>query len=143
MLTANRSTLMRDGKQFDYGLKAQTNPTKIYQGSVVQLNGNHVEKAAGATGKRYVGITLLEATSGASDGAVKVPVRRRVAAKLKTASGGRHDAAGALGVGDTAYLEDDETVTKQNEVAAANTVDRSELGEVLAVDTDGVWVWIE
>ena len=126
-LTGNTSTLMRDGKQFEYGVEANA---VIYQGAVVQQNGNNVEKGAKAASKKYVGIALEQVTGSATDGEVKVNVRRRVAAKLKVASGR------SLALGATAYLEDDETVHDQD-------TGRSALGDVVAVDTDGVWVWIE
>ena len=141
-LSANKSTLLRDGMQFEYGVKANA---AIYQGALVQLNGNHVEKAAGATGKTYVGIAIEQVTGGSSDGDEKVAVRRRTAARFKQATGGRHasETAGTLTIGATAYVEDDETVTGINDVAVDNTVDRSELGKVVDVEDDGVWVYIE
>lgn len=126
-LTENKSTLMRDGKQFEYPVKANA---AAFQGAVAQLDGNNVEKGAKAANKTYVGIFIEQVAGGATDGAVKANVRRRVAAKFKTVSG----QVPALGA--TAYLEDDETV---HDTATG----RSALGPVVAVDTDGVWVWIE
>ena len=126
-LTENKSTLMRDGKQFEYPVKANAT---AFQGAVAQLNGNNVEKAVKAANKKYVGLFLEQVKGGATDGAVKTNVRRRVAAKFKTVTGQ------VPGLGDTAYLEDDETV---HDTASG----RSSLGTVVAVDTDGVWVWIE
>ena len=126
-LSKNQSTLLRDGRQFEYGVKATA---VIYQGALVQANGNHVEKAAKASGKIYLGIAQEKVTGGAADGDEKVSVRRRVAAKLKVATGR------TLALGAAAYVVDDETVTDQSSGA-------TELGKVVAVETDGVWVYIE
>lgn len=139
-LSRNTDVPQRDGLSFRYGLKAQSAATKIYLGSVVQLNGNYIEKAAAGANRNYVGIIQEEATSGDSDGDVKATVRRRVAVKFKTITTGRN-AVPALGA--TAYLHDDETVTGVNDIGTAGTVDRSALGEVVQVDSDGVWVFIE
>lgn len=136
-LSANKSPLLRDRMQFEYGVKANA---KVFQGAIVQANGNHVEKAAGAASKKYRGVALLPATGGSTDGAVKVTVRRQVAVFMKHAAvAGR---VTQLAIGDTAYLEDDETVTSINDVRTKNTVDRSALGEVVDVATGGVWVWV-
>lgn len=136
-LTGNKSTLTRDGRQFEYGVAANA---AIFQGALVQFNGDNVEKAAGAAGKKYGGIAQDQATGSATAGDVKVSCRRRVAAFFKHAAvAGR---VTQLGIGDTAYVEDDETVTSIDDVDTANTVDRSALGEVLAVESGGVWVWV-
>ena len=125
-LTANKGTLLRDGAQFEYGVKANVT---IFAGALVQANGNHCEKAAKASGKQFLGIAQEKVTGGSADGDETVTVRRRVAAKFKTV------ASQVPGLGATAYVEDDETV---HDTASG----RSALGEVVAVDTDGVWVFI-
>jgi len=127
-LTANQSTLMRDGKQFEYGVKSGA--TKIYQGALVQANGNYAEPAAKAQSKTFLGIALLEASAGTSDGDNKVTCRRQIAAKFKTVTGN----VPALNA--TAYVEDDQTVH-------SSSSGRSALGKVVAVESDGVWVLIE
>ena len=127
-LTANQSTLLRDGKQFEYGVKSGA--SKIYQGALVQANGNFAEPAAKAASKTFLGIALLDAVAGASDGANKVTCRRRVAAKFKTVSGQ------VPGLNATAYVEDDQTV---HDTATG----RSALGKVVDVESDGVWVFID
>jgi len=126
-LTENQSTLLRDGRQFAYGVKANA---AIHQGALVEASGNHVQKAAAGQNKIYPGVALEQATGGAADGDVAVNVRRRCAAKFKVASGR------SLGLGATAYVVDDDTVTDQSAGATA-------LGETVAVETDGVWVYIE
>ena len=139
-LTGNTSTPLRDGKQFQYGVKAGVS---IHQGALLQLNGGYVEKAAGVAGKKYVGIAMEPAKGGSADGDAKVLVRRRVAVGLKqhpllTARSERD-----LVVGDTANVEDDETVRLLNDVASDGSVDRSPLGDVVAVDSGRVWVFVE
>ena len=126
-LSANQSTLLRDGRQFEYGVKANA---EIYQGALVMIDGNNVEKATKAANKKFAGIALEQVTGSSTAGEVKVNVRRRCAAKFKTV------ASQVPGLGDTAYVEDDQTV---HDTASG----RSALGPVVAVETDGVWVYIE
>ena len=137
MLSANQSTPLRDGKQFEYGVKANA---QIYGGGLVEANGNHVQRASAGAGKTYHGVAQEGAAGGAADGDVKVLVQRRLAAKFKTIETGRNTVPG---LGATAYVHDDETVTGTNDVAGANVVDRSALGKVVAVEDDGVWVFFE
>ncbi|MYE14556.1 MAG: hypothetical protein F4X99_23435 [Gammaproteobacteria bacterium] len=61
---------------------------------------------------------------------------------VRAGGGARGAPSSTPSIGDKAYVEDDETVVGHNDVGTANTVDRSELGEVEVVDTDGVWVWV-
>ena len=126
-LSANKSTLLRDGHQFKYGVKANA---EIHQGALTMIDGSNVEKATKAANKKFAGIAIEPATGSSTAGDVEVTVRRRVAAKFKTVDGQ------VPGLGDTAYVEDDETV---HDTASG----RSALGEVVAVESDGVWVFIE
>ena len=126
-LTANKGTLLRDGGQFEYGVKAAA---VVYQGALAEASGNYAKKAEKAAGKRFLGIAQNNVTGGAADGDEKVTVRRRIAAQFKTVSG----QVPALGA--TAYCEDDETVHD-------DASGRSAVGPVVAVESDGVWVWID
>ena len=126
-LTANQSTLMRDGGQFVHGVKASAT---VYQGALLEANGNYVQAATKAASKSYVGIALEGATGGSADGDVEIEVRRRVAVKFKTVSGS------VPGLGATAYCEDDQT-------GHDTSTGRSAVGTVVAVESDGVWVFVE
>ena len=143
-LTANKGTLLRDGAQFEYDVKANA---EIYGGALVELSGNAIKKAEAGTGKQYRGILQSQekVTGGAADGDVKVTARRRGLAKFNVRAGGwdRGASSSTPSLGDTAYVDDDETVVGHNNVATSNTVDRSALGEVEVIDADGVWVWVE
>ena len=126
-LTANKGTLLRDGRQFEYGVKAGA---AIFAGALCEASGNYAKKAEKGANKHNLGIAQRKVTGGAADGDEKVTVRRRIAAKFKVVAGN----IPALGA--QAYVEDDETVH-------SDATGRTALGETLAVESDGVWVWVE
>lgn len=133
-LTQDRNTPLKDAELISFLVAATT---KIYAGSLVVAN------ASGYAAPGSVATTLtalgraeeqVDNTAGAN-GAKSVNVRRCKA--FKFANHGA-DLVVQADVGKTCYIVDDQTVAKTN-----GTSTRSAAGKVLAVEADGVWVYIE
>ncbi|MDE2667547.1 MAG: hypothetical protein OXI69_15510 [Acidobacteriota bacterium] len=128
-LKADRNTPYRDGSLVTYKVAAGA---KIFAGSMVSLDGGYAKAMVKEADKALAGrAEEFVDNTGGSAGDKMVLVRRGVAFKWANAA-----AAGAIkqaDVGAKAYAVDDQTVTKT--AAGATSV-----GEVLEVDSDGVWV---
>ena len=116
-----------------YKLKANA---QVYQGGlvVVATATGYAEAGRKAGNLKTVGIAIESAKGGAADGDESVTVRRGIVAQFDNSDGGAAVVQGD--VGKTAYLTDDQTVTK----TAAGS---SAVGEIVALDSDGVWVKID
>jgi hypothetical protein len=132
-LTQDRNTPMKDGELIPFAVAAAA---KIYAGSLVVANAN----GYAAPGSAAVGLTALgraeeqvDNTAGAN-GAKSVNVRRGKAFKFTNHGA---DLVTQAEVGKTCYIVDDQTVAKTD-----GTATRSAAGKVLAVEADGVWVFI-
>lgn len=129
-LTAPRNTPARIGEVFDFPVKASTT---VHQGSLVVLNAGYAAPGTAATGLVAIGRAEESATA-VSAGDALVRVRRGVFKFANSASG---DLIAQADVGADCYIVDDATVAKTN---GTNT--RSRAGQIVAVDSDGVWVQI-
>lgn len=129
----NRTT--REGVFVSAGVKASS---VIYAGSVVVLLAGVAIAGRAATTRAELstmivaGVAAGAVTGGAADGDETVTIDRRPA-KLANSSSG--DALTAADIGSLCFLADDNTVAKTIGGGA-----RPIAGEVMAVDTDGVWV---
>lgn len=133
-LSADRNTVKRDGKNFEFPVKAAT---LIYAGAVVCINASGLAIAGAATfGLKTVGIAKERAdnTDGAN-GDIRVKVERGV---YRLANSASTDAIALADVGRRCYLVDDQTVAKTDNLGA-----RPVAGIVEDVDSAGVWVRIE
>lgn len=131
-LTADRNTPMKDGELIAVPIAANV---KIFAGALVAANATgYATPGATATTLTYLGRAeeSVDNTGGAA-GAKTVMVRRGKAFKFKNSAG---DAVTQAELGKTCYIVDDETVSKSN--AGGNT--QSAAGEVIGIETDGVWV---
>lgn len=130
-LTADRNTQMKDGELIAVPVAAAM---KIFAGSLVAANATgFATPGAVATTLTYLGRAegAVDNTAGA-DGAVSVLVRRGKAFKFANSAA---DAVTQASLGKVCYIEDDQTVS-----ATSNAGTRSAAGNVVGVDTDGVWV---
>lgn len=125
-LTKDRRTEKRDGIDFAYPVAASK---KIWSGALVVLDtSGNAEPGTTATGKKAVGRAdeLADNSSGAA-AAINALVRAGV---FRWANG---DTITKAHIGDTAYVVDDQTVSK----ASAG---KSSAGIIIDVDSEGVWV---
>ncbi len=130
-LAADRNTPMKDGELIS--VPVATN-VKIYAGALVAANATgYATPGAVATTLTYLGRAEEQVdNTGGADAAKKVLVRRNKAFKFKNTAA---DLVTQADLGKTCYIVDDETVAKTN-----GTSTRSAAGQVVGVETDGVWV---
>lgn len=123
--TRNEDRPHRDGAIVG-AVPAQAN-VHIYQGALVEIDGNGRVKPAAAGGdKAYFGIALDECDNNpGTAGQRSVDVRRRGAVRMQK--------SGTAVVGKRAYVVDDQTVTDDD-------AGRSAAGIIIDADDDGVWV---
>ncbi len=129
-LTAARNTPARAGEIFDFPVKAATT---VHQGSLVVLNAGYAAPGTAATGLVAVGRAAESATA-VSAGDALVRVERGVFKYANSAAG---DLIAQADAGVDCYIVDDQTVAKTN-----GTGTRSRAGQIVAVDSDGVWVQV-
>lgn len=109
--------------------------TKIYAGSIVVLNAGYAAPASSALGLVAVGKALATAdNSSGSDGDISVEVQLGAFHFENSSSS---DAIAQANVGSYCYLADDQTVA-----LTSNTGARSLAGQILSIDSAGVWVLI-
>lgn len=131
-LTGPRATPSEEGVRRRMPVKGGV---KIYQGSLVVLDGGYAKP--GVVGAGLVAVGRAEQTVDAvqaADGALTIDVERGVFKWANAAA----DAVTAAEVGKTAFVYDDATVAKTDGGQGA----RSAAGTVFQVDADGVWVMI-
>ena len=129
-LTKDRNTLVRDGIIGSHPVAAAA---IIYAGAIVCLDaaGNAVP---GSTATTLTAIGRAEAradNAGGAAGDINVEVRKGV---FKYANDGV-DTIDRTHIGATAYIVDDQTVAAND-----GTGTRSAAGQIVQVDSDGVWV---
>ena len=129
-LTADRQTPYREGNLVTYPMAAAA---RIYGGGMVSIDGGYAKAMVKEADKRFSGRAeeSVDNSSGVA-GAKTVQVRRGVAFRW-TNSAVAADTIAQANVGAKAYALDDQTVSK---VAGG----ASEVGEILEVDSEGVWV---
>ena len=129
-LTADRQTPYREGNLVTYPMAAAA---KIYGGGMVSIDGGYTKAMVKEADKLFAGRAeeSVDNSSGVA-GAKTVQVRRGVAFRWAN-SNVAADTIAQANVGAKAYALDDQTVSK---VAAGAT----EVGEILEVDSEGVWV---
>jgi len=130
-LAADRDTPVRDGVYLEDPVAAGK---IIYTGALVVLSATgYAEPGATATGLLARGRAEEQIDNSAgADGDVSVRVRRGIFRFDNDSSIDRTHITG------TAYIVDDQTVA-----ATDGTGTRSAAGEIVDVDSDGVWVWIK
>jgi hypothetical protein len=133
-LTTDRLTPSRDANYADYPVRANT---IIYSGALVALitsgagAGNAVP-ASDAANRVILGVAQARAdNSQGTDGAMRVVVAFNRAFKFNLSGG-----AAPGDIGRCVYAVDDNTVSLS---PGANGV---KVGKLIAIDTDGVWVYI-
>lgn len=125
-LTKDRLTDMRVGNQFEYPSAAAV---KSYTGALICLDSaGNAKPGVTGTGLKAVGRCeeLADNSSGAA-AAINVKVRAGVF------RWGNGDSIDKINIGDTAYIVDDQTVSKAN-------ASQSAAGIIVDVDSVGVWV---
>ena len=133
-LTAERNTKRRTGDRLSLGIAANK---KIFAGSLVarDASGN---ATPGATATTLLGMgramETVDNTGGLAD-ALQVPIEKGVFHFANSVG----DPAAKADIGNTCYIEDDQTVSKTN--AGGNT--QSVAGIIEDVDASGVWVRFE
>lgn len=107
--------------------------TKIYAGSIVALNAGYAAPAASGLGLVAVGkaLSTVDNSTGA-DGDLSVEVLLGVFRFENSTAG---DAIAQANVGSVCYLADDQTVALTSNAGA-----RSAAGQILGLDSSGVWV---
>lgn len=133
-LTKDRNTKRRDAKVFSDPVAATT---KIYAGSLVCINASgYAVPGSTSTALKARGVAQeqVDNSTGAA-GDKRVETNRGCFPFANSASA---DEITRADIGATAYIVDDQTVAKTN-----GTSTRSAAGKVLAVESDGVWVYIE
>jgi hypothetical protein len=130
-LTADRNTQRRTGDRLSLGIAANK---KIFAGSLVARDaaGNATPGAAATT---LIGVGRAAETvdnTGGAAGALQVPIDKGTFHFANSAG----DPITVADIGNTCYIEDDETVSKTN--AGGNT--QSVAGTIYDVDANGVWV---
>ncbi len=131
-LAAARNTQERQGDVLGFPVGAAK---KIYQGSLVVLDGGYAEP--GNVDTDLIAVGRAEETvdnSAGSAGDLNVLVRRGTFKFANSASG---DLIAQTDVGADCYIVDDATVAKTN-----GSSTRSRAGKIVAVDSDGVWVQV-
>lgn len=129
-LSADRNTPRRDGDLVDDPVASGA---EIFAGALVALNSSGYA-APGSTATGLVARGRAEAyvdNSGGADGDTTVPVRRGVFRWVNDGT----DTVDRSHIGGQAYIVDDQTVA-----ATDGSGTRSAAGEIVDVDSDGVWV---
>lgn len=127
-LTADRNTPRRTGDLFSLPAAAAK---KFYAGAIAARDaaGN---ATPGATAADILGVgrvaETVDNTNGAA-GAVQVPIEKGIF-RFKNSAG---DPITRADIGNSCYIEDDETVSKTD-------VNQSVAGLIFDVDAEGVWV---
>lgn len=133
-LTADRNTPKKESKLLGFQVAANA---KIFAGALVAANATGFAVPGGvATTLTALGRaeSYVDNTGGA-DGAKTVQVARQESFKFVNHGA---DLVTQADIGKSCYIVDDQTVAKTNGGAT-----RSVAGKVLAVEADGVWVFIE
>lgn len=134
-LAASRPTVKRSGELMCLPVKAGA---QIYQGGIVMLLSGVAIAARAATTRaelsnmQVVGIAKADALGGATDGAVTVEVEVGIQRVANSTSG---DAIALGDRGQMAFVADDQAVAKTIGGGA-----RAIAGEIVSVDSNGVWV---
>ena len=130
-LSADRTIVRREGMTFTFPVAASVT---CYQGGLAVLDSSgNVKPGVTATGLIPVGVfTAKVDNASGSAGALDADVRPGIFRFVNSAGG---DEITAAEVGDTCYLVDDQTVSKTN-----GSSTRSAAGQIVDVDTTGVWV---
>ena len=127
-LNKDRNTPVRSNQTVPYPAAASQ---KFYAGALACINASgYLTPGATATTLKAAGrVEEAVDNSAGADGAVNVIVRRGC---FKFANNGSVTLAHTLG---TAYIVDDQTVAPDN-----GTSTRSIAGQIIEVESDGVWV---
>ena len=125
VMTADRDTHEREGKEFSYPMAATTH---LYAGQLIVLNAlGNAEAATAAASKLCVGRAAEEVNNTGGIAAKYIKVKAGV---FKWANSG---AMTKTSIGSTVYIHDDQTVK-------ANGVGTSPAGIMVDIEADGVWV---
>ena len=128
---AERNTPWKGGELISLLVAASTT---IEAGKMVSVNsGGYAIPAADTASTIVVGVAQESVVNSGANGAASVVVRRLKAFKFANGT----TAVTQAGVGGNVVVQDAQTVT----TAAAATNDIV-AGKCLAVESDGVWVWI-
>ncbi len=128
---AERNTPWKDGELISLPVATSTT---IEAGKIVSVNsGGYAIPAADTASTIVVGVAQKSVVNAGANGAASVVVRRLKAFKFANGT----TAVTQAGVGGNVVVQDAATVT----TAAAATNDIV-VGKCLAVDSDGVWVYI-
>lgn len=127
-LTQDRNTAQRAGDEFNHPMAAAAH---IFAGSIVVLDASKdAAPGSAATGLIAIGRAEEEKDNSAgSAGDLTVQVRKGVFSFANDGSIARAD------IGGSAYIVDDQTVADTD-----GTGTRSLAGEIVQVDSDGVWI---
>lgn len=129
-LTTDRDTDRRDGDRYSYPMAAATT---IYAGGLVVLDSSgNAEPGSTASGKISAGRAEETVANAGAAAAVNIEVRAGV---FKWANSGS-DPVTKANIGDTVYIEDDQTV-------CATGTGKSAAGLMVDIESDGVWVKTE
>lgn len=131
-LAAPRNTKQRLGEVIDYPVKASTT---CYQGGIAVLNAGYAAPGTATTG--LIAIGRFEETYDNATGAAGALTARVKAGIFQFGNSAAGDLIAQADVGADCYIVDDQTVAK---TSATNT--RSRAGKIVAVDSNGVWVYI-
>ena len=130
-LTTERHTTRHDGTRYSDPVAADT---KIFAGALVVLNAaGDAAPGSTATGLTARGVAAATAdNTGGAAGDIAVDVRKGVF-RFNNSAGA--DEITRAEIGDDCYIVDDETVAKTD-----GSISRSVAGEIVDVDSIGVWV---
>lgn len=128
-LSADRNTPYKQGDLI--ALPMATNTT-IYAGALVVLSSGYATNGSAAASLITVGMADEKKVNSGANGAATVRVRRN--GLFKFANSGT-DAVVAADLGGTCYIEDNQTVCH-------TSTNKSAAGQVLGIESDGVWVKI-
>ena len=134
---AQRNIEMRGGDLINPPVAAAT---KIEAGKLVCANATgYAVEGETATTLTALGVAMETADNSAgAAGAIKAQVKRG-AFKFKNSA---TNAVTQASLGKTVYIEDDETVAKDNGAAGEAPATKSAAGKCIELDSDGVWVEI-
>jgi len=130
-LSADRTIVRREGATFNFPVAASVT---CYQGALAVLDSSgNVKPGVTATGLIPVGVFTAQVDNGSgSAGDLDAEV---MPGTFRFTNSSSTDEITAAEVGDTCYLVDDQTVAKTN-----GSSTRSAAGQIVDVDTTGVWV---
>ena len=133
-LTADRNTPKKDAELLGFPVAANA---KIFAGALVVANATGYA-APGSVATTLTALGRAESfvdNTGGADGAKTVQVSRQKGFKFVNHGA---DLVTQADIGKSCYIVDDQTVAKTNGGATCSVA-----GKVLAVEADGVWVFIE